>query len=444
MEVEKSVAEVSYTVRIPQLLSHKELNEVFTADFPLTVNGLRTSWRLTFTPYLKDSGCDSEAPVNQNIGISLHCLKCNVNHPDIEIYCSVVGRDQHEKKLAQVSGNGLRWQGILVPRLALGIFKLLVDDQLTARLRFVVNGSDMSRAVPSIENLSRHLRELLKTGMYSDMEVITNEGTRLPAHRAILHARSSLLQKAEVTKRRGTDGTSTTVSLPETEATKVEFDVPKSETPINSTFGSVSSGYQSVTSSSPDSSHKSVPSPLSSPAKGHRSPTKISHVVTPSFRVSFAPQSMSSFTPTFIPCRTPPSKCRLNPSGTSPTKRFLTPDRISSSKRMNTPTASPLKRPIGSLEESTPCRKLYDQSPKDDPHPAAPRTNSPSVHRSRCSSTSVERTPLRELMHQRLGGSREELAVKVNMSATVTQQLLEWIYTGERKFITRTCKYFSR
>lgn len=442
MELEKGVAEVNYTVRIPHISSYKELSQAFTADFPLCVNGLRTSWRLTITPFLKDGGCDSQKPVNRNIGISLRCLKCNVNHPDMEIYCSVSGRDQHEKQLTQDHGDELRWQGILVPRLALGIFKLLVDDQLTARLRFVVKGSDMERAVPSVENLTRHLRELHKTGMYSDMEVITSEGATLPAHRAILHARSSLLQKAAVTKRRGTDIATTTSLEPDT---KDELHHPScSDTPINSTFGSVSSGYESVAFPSPDSSQKSIPSPQSSPAGGHKSPVKMSRVTTPTSRVHCVPHAMASpgklpSTPTkqsYSSSRTSSSKRLLTPTRISPTKRFLTPSRMSSGRRINNPSASsPVKRPVTSLDAATPRRRLYhhhDEGLKDDPpHPASLRADSPSPRLGRCSFSNVERTPLRELNQQQVGGSWEVLTVRVNMSTTVTQQLLEWIYTGE-------------
>ncbi|KAG7161600.1 uncharacterized protein LOC121874895 [Homarus americanus] len=420
MEVEKTVAEVHYTVKIPQLSTYKELSHTFTTDFPLSLNGLRTLWRLTVTPFLRENGCGSDDPINRNIGISLECLKCNINRPGIEVFCSVSGRDEHEKQLTQ-SNDGLMWEGILVPRLALRIFKLLDDDQLTANLRFLVPGTDLSRAVDSLKNLSCQMKEVYKSGRYCDVEVITSDGVRLPAHRAVLRTRSNLLKEAKSGKRFcETDSTANT-PLPEPDTPRVECHLTRPETPINSTFGSISSGYQSVASLSPDSSDSNTCRNMASPCLGHKSPMKASRTPagTPS-KVTFAPHTTTASP---VKCSYTFSERVFSPSRATQSKRLLASSTTSPSKRTNAPSNSPMKRAYTPKEVVTRrLNQLHTQDTKNDLHC---HENCPSP---KCSNT--PRSPLKEVNNTRVDGAAE-LTVRVNMSASVTQHLLEWIYTGE-------------
>nr|XP_053651905.1 uncharacterized protein LOC128701951 [Cherax quadricarinatus] len=420
MQVQQSSAEVRYTLTIPQLSSYRQLSQTFTSDFPLSVNGVRTSWRLTLTPFLKDSGCDSHDPINCNVGLSLECLKCSIYLPDIEVHCSVAGRDQHEKKLARSSGDGLKWQGILVTRVALRVFKLLEDDVLTANLRFVVCGSDLTRAVDSLENLSRQLVEIHKTGIYSDVEIVTSDGDRLPAHRAVLHARSNLLQKTQ--KKPGSENISAT-PLADQGTPKGESNPPRTETPINSTFGSMSSqGCHSVTFVSPDSSNSNTCRTVLTSTASH-TPTKVTfaqHATISPARCLFSPNKT-------------PSKRALTPNTASPSKRLLTHS-TPSGKHTHTPSNSSVQGAHVTKNARTPCKKLYHNTADSRDYPQMPATLDPEPFSAGCDSyspTSASRTPLKQLDNHQLSDTTTISSIKVHMSGTVTRQLLQWIYTGD-------------
>lgn len=421
MEVEENSAHVNYKISIPQFSKYKDLNHTFTEVFPLSVNNLRFLWRLTLVPFIRENGdATRDDLINHDIGISLECEKCNVNNPNLEIYCNVKGRDQHEKLLPRMDYNKMVWKDVLISRLALKVFSLLEDDKLVINLRFVVTGRDLTRAVDGVTEMSRDLSRLLESGAQSDVDLVTRDGVRLPVHSAILAVRSNLLQRAA---KRGR------VSSASTPLAQTGTSVKHEETPINSTFGSMSSGYHSA-ASSPDtcSSYASSSQPLSVP------------VTTP--MRSLALHNPSPSTPRSSPStrklgRRPPTPKKVTLSQRPPTPRrnlsshHLTPAR-SPSKRPLTPAAeSPSKRSnVGSsssakLEDNKENKnlKIFHFRPKTSPFSCPPE--SPGRPKEAREAPSGGKGP-------------ERLQVEVSMTASVATELLQWIYTG------KSCKGFRR
>nr|XP_045605468.1 uncharacterized protein LOC123762752 [Procambarus clarkii] len=478
MEVVQSSAEVMYTLTVPQF-SYQELGETFTTDFQLSVNGVRTSWQATLTLFMKENVYPSQDPMNNNIGIALECIQCNINRPDFKVYCRLQGKDRHEKRLARSSDGSWKWQGILVSRMTLNVFKLLKDDVLTAHLRFVVGENDVAKGLDSREDLILHLMKIQKTGVYSDIEVLTSDGMRLPAHCAILSTRSNLLQKFQSAIETRECENASTIPLPGTRTPRAKTSLTRAEIPLDSTFEGVASRHRSVTSMSPDSSStKCGKSQISRPSTIHakvislptitgspvrclnpsRTPSKpgMTHnkrclnnstmspsklpipnttlpkkdlfstsqrLLSPSQRLLSPSQRLLS-----------PSQRLLSPSQRllSPTKRSLSPSTRPPSKRFLTPSKLLTSTPSPSIAETT-CRRMlrapekkHDREPSDTFH-----TEPLSSDRGICFPAGESNTPLKQLENRSLKSPTKKAFVKVNMSSSVTQQLLEWIYIGD-------------
>ena len=201
MEVETVAAEIKYTLKVPDLSSYSEGNELYT-EFPLSVCGLRSRWGVRIQPFLS-SKPNKPHHINSDIGITLSCLRSSIINPDIDIYCNIVGRgEEHESKLESVKEEEdgkaplcCTWQGVLVPRLALHVYDLLPHDQLTAILRFVVRMDDVWGSADPLEELSSQIGKL-RNGKYpGDVSILTSDGVAISAHSHVLHARSSLLRE---------------------------------------------------------------------------------------------------------------------------------------------------------------------------------------------------------------------------------------------------------
>ncbi|ROT68637.1 putative speckle-type POZ protein-like [Penaeus vannamei] len=270
------------------------------------------------------------------------------------------------------------WKDVLISRLALKVFNLLEDDKLVINLRFVVTGRDLKRAIDGVSEMSRDLSRLLESGAQSDIDLVTRDGVRLPVHSAILAVRSNLLQRAA--KKGRVSAASTPRAQAETPPVK------HVDTPINSTFGSMSSGPGPA-------------SPRSSPSS-----SKVSRRPPTPKRVA-----LSQRPPT--PRRNLSSR-HLTPAR-SPSKRPLTPAAESPSKRTNVGRAS-----IKFSEENKENKslKIFHYRPR--PSPSTCPGDSPGR------ATEAGEAPAG-------GKGPERLQVEVSMTASVATELLHWIYTGE-------------
>ncbi|XP_068246471.1 uncharacterized protein [Palaemon carinicauda] len=504
MQFVEDYAEVIFNLNIPNFSTYTDFDQTFTEEFPLKVNNFSSRWSLTLSPFGTENANEGEKdPFNRDIGIVLKCNSCNVNMPDIEVYSKVQGNEPHEKTLPQVSKKDMTWKGILIARAGLKVFRLLKNDQLMAKIRFVVKGCDMTTAVGGVESLSKDMRALLKRGSYSDADIITSDGIKLPVHLAVLCQRSDLLQRISAGKKRQLTFTATPdkkmikweneSSEDETKCDKDYLIHAKPETPINSTFGSISSGYQSCSSraSSPEhflqqstSKDKIYSSPVAGTPKftspafenrhlAHRKNTETPRKPTP-HRISQMSTVTSPKKGPFSPISniqmksSPSSPRRTLHSQTpkrisniysptvgksSPTKKTRTPDQLSMSKR----TLPRRRSSIGMLRTLSPSKRLKPPI-------------SPTIHKISASKMQqLRRTPLigtpsprRRLYHDsKPGDSVEDFTIPcqspstkacgptktndfseldfqsqrpkifVNMSASVTSAILDWIYTGE-------------
>ncbi|KAK8392529.1 hypothetical protein O3P69_014722 [Scylla paramamosain] len=341
MEVETVAAEIKYTLKVPSLSSYSEGNELFT-EFPMSVCGLRSRWGVKIQPFLS-SKPNKPHHINSDIGITLSCLRTNITNPDIDIYCSVVGRGkEHECKLELVKEEEedgkapLRrtWQGVLVPRLALHVYDLLPHDQLTAILRFVIRTDDVWGNNDPLEELSAQI-----------------------AHTA-----------------------------PSQSTFPVHF-IPKS--PLRTDRVTSARSGARVTVTSPG--HPRTPS----------HPTGQKHYDGKGF------------------------------SSASGDKRPYSPSKF-----------SPSKRPSPKVTQDSPCRRILqweDQVPRSRQASSFPQLSCDSVNSS-TSSSAFSKSPLKELELNIQRSPGRGRTVKVNMSASVAEAMLDWIYMGECSDLAQLAK----
>lgn len=398
MEVETIAGEVKYSLKIPNLSSYNEEKELYS-EFSLSLGGLRSRWRVSIQPFLSAKP-NKPHPINSDIGITISCVRSSITRPNIDIYCSVLGRgEEHEKKLELVGEDGSEapptWQGVLVPRLALHVFDLLPHDQLTAILRFVVRTDDIWRNVDPLEELSVHLRKL-REGKFSDVNILTSDGVTIPAHSVILHARSSLLWEA-----------SHETDITEDHATPTTKDYldgaqNRPETPFNSVFGSdmSSSGYNSSVNSTGRSASVSSPS-------GRSGSSMTADRVT----------SASSATRVSSP------------------RHPRTPSNLTGDKRpYSSSKHSPNKRGAPRVTQNSPSRRILhweNKTPRWQSSPLPPVCCDSVNSSTSCSPFS--KSPLKEMEVNIQRSLAEDHTIKVNMSASVTESMLDWIYTGKYK-----------
>ncbi|XP_045107008.1 uncharacterized protein LOC123501957 isoform X2 [Portunus trituberculatus] len=464
MEVETVAAEIRYSLKVPNLSSYCEGNELYT-EFSLSVCGLRSRWAVKVQPFLS-SKPNKPHPLNSDIGITLSCLGSSITNPDIDIYCSIVGRgEEHESKLELVKeeedGKATQyctWQGVLVPRLALHVYDLLPHDQLTALLRFVIRTDDVWGNDDPLEELSTQIGKLRKGKCPGDVSILTSDGVTICAHSHVLHARSSLLRERILDVPE--EITSLSIKKHQMKENVSEID---SQTPLSSFFGSdvSSSGYTSNTLSSTNSTSMSlnvsspnhpksvnISSPLQPKSANLFSPNcnKLAKVSSP-----YRPKSANISSPSIS--RSPLRTDRVTPrSGGRVTVaspgRLLTPSHstgqrrchggISSSapadKRPYSPSkVSPSKRLSPKVSQDMPCHRILqweDQLPKSRQPSPLPPLFCDSVNSS-SSSSAFSKSALKELELNIQRSPGRDHTVKLNMSASVAEAMLDWIYTGE-------------
>ncbi|KAK7054580.1 hypothetical protein SK128_022827 [Halocaridina rubra] len=402
MELEEEKGEVSFVMRIKEFSTYEDLDQEFTSVFHLSLNKFRSLWSVTVSPFVKDKDCLGEDSVLHDIGITLQCLRCNVNFPQIEVYSEMLGKDQHEKRMTQPNPSVLSWRGTLTARLALKVFKLLKDDELAARLRFVIKGSDMTNSVDGLESLATQMRQILESKELSDVDILTRDGARIPAHSAILSCRSNLLERCTETNKYGVQALGNTPEK-ELKCPRVNYLFRITETPINSSFGSMSSGYQSATNSSLDSNLKTVNStkckvlnsPIScittnkiqSPIKSStnfeivQSTNVVSAICKPKSTLNKLSKVSANITPnkiTTTPHKRTPSQPSYSLYEKSASKIVSSPKRLSLSKKPLTP-----RKLMGYNLSVTPSKlspsKTYLTSSRKSisKHPPTPKSTSP-------------------------------------------------------------------
>uniref|UniRef100_A0A0P4WK67 BTB domain-containing protein n=1 Tax=Scylla olivacea TaxID=85551 RepID=A0A0P4WK67_SCYOL len=454
MEVETVAAEIRYSLKVPSLSSYSEGNELFT-EFPMSVCGLRSRWGVKIQPFLS-SKPNKPHHINSDIGITLSCLRTNITNPDIDIYCSVVGRgEEHECKLELVKEEEedgkapLRrtWQGVLVPRLTLHVYDLLPRDQLTAILRFVIRTDDVWGNNDPLEELSAQIGKLRKGKCPGDVNILTSDGVAISVHSDVLHARSSLLRERilDIPEEITTPKTKKHLQMKENAS---EID---SETPLSSFFGSdvSSSGYTSNNSSSTNSTSMSdnVSSPNCPKSANVSSPcrAKSVHISSP-----FHPKSplrtdrvTSARSGTRVTVASPGHpRSPSHPTG----QRHYDGKGFSSAsgdKRPYSPSKfSPSKRPSPKVTQDSPCRRILqweDQVPRSRQASSFPQLSCDSVNSS-TSSSAFSKSPLKELELNIQRSPGRGRTVKVNMSASVAEAMLDWIYMGESSDLAQLAK----
>ena len=387
MEVDTIAAEVKYNIKVPNLSTYTQEDELYS-EFSLCLGGFRSQWGVNLHPFLSAKP-NKAHHINSDIGITLSCVNSTITRPDIDIYCSVIGRgEEHEKKLELIEEQ--TWKGVLVPRLALHVFDLLPHDQLTATLRFVVRTNDIWKNIDPLEELSVEMGKLRK-GKYSDVNILTTDGVTIPAHSVILHARSTLLWE----KLQMTDGSLDILEDPVTPKTKDCHNIMQNrpETPFNT-----SSGYTSSTSLASNPSSRSAGHSVSSMKSDRMTPVRSVH------RVS-SPKHPHS------PSRLTGDKKPYSPVKCSPSKRYIP-------RFQNSPSRSVLQH--------------ENQSTRQRQTSPLPPVSCDSVNSSTSGST-FSKSPLKDMDANFHRSATDIHTVKVNMSASVVESMLDWIYTGEGK-----------
>ncbi|CAL4155647.1 unnamed protein product [Meganyctiphanes norvegica] len=411
MEVCEFRGEVQYTISVPKWSSYTDFRQVFSSDIEVVCNRLRSRWHMTLTPFELDPENRHKSEEEcTDVSLRLQCLECNIHLPNIDIYCGIHGREEHETRLKK-SNDGLEYSGIITSRISIKVLKLLVEDTLVTYLRFAFSEDDLLRSVGGIEEVGNDLRYLLENDKDSDVCLITSDGTELPVHSAILRTRSTLLNTAkpfqDITNRNSVSTSNSEVNkreenymseinLSNTSEQAKSINNQQNKSSRESTASSVTSDYHSMNFSlSPDSSNSSVRS-------NNNKRYLHQEQVSPNKRI-FSPSVSSS----------PSRKCY------SPTSRALTSD---------TPLFKVSKK-------ETPVRRLYTEDKKQEDMSEYNKSVTPKK-KELMSSFGRERTALKETCQTKQLSNDSEMRakqkkiLKVNMSTSVTQRMLEWMYTG--------------
>ncbi|XP_076062455.1 uncharacterized protein LOC143037787 [Oratosquilla oratoria] len=485
VEIGESV--IQYNFQIEDFHKITPNNKCPSFEFPLSVNGLRTKWEVVVRPFQKENDNDNyDEPLEcRNVSLEVKCLWSSVTSPSISIVMGISGRDELEKILRPSKREDEIWRGKLISRISITSLKLLQEKTLNFYLQFFISSSTIARSVDSLACLATELGLLReRTAERADVLLITSDKKEIPAHKCILRARSSLL-KAQENDLQHEEEPLLLSPASDKENLKVEL----GQNRRSDRSDSLSSGYHSQALTSPEPSsdtsyRENSPScrvgavpPLYIRSQIRSKRTMTPTLVSPTKRlttfstreVRISPVKPSGARgPTGLPAsprgfrvqRESPSRGRspFKTTGqqTRPSQERQSPRAASTDlqRRPLTPTSSCNKWPSPSA-----ARRHLDFTPKPS-YLAASATSSPSCSSAlfkppititppspppnyshpTTSSVAVDKATTEKSVLKTFMGYKDDFeegawrirsTMKVSMSASITKQLLTWLYEGE-------------
>ncbi|XP_018023336.1 uncharacterized protein LOC108679253 [Hyalella azteca] len=368
-----------------------------------------------------------------DVRILVDCIHTNIPAPlmcKIKITSGIGDRPEQRRDLTLEGLSGSKWRGLLVPRVSVKPYDLLIDGALNAWLEFTFTEEVLHCSPDSLVTLSRDLRSLLQDHHSSaDAELITTDGGRIPAHLAVLKARSSLLSTCKILSKTDcdialmVDGRSPNVLKPRVLLFENSSGVESSDSNLSYDGAEKLSPERYCTSVKISCTDDTLNVGLKSPVKLNLSPVKRNPLHASPVKLASS-ERLALF-----------SRRNEQPSNRKPLTE----------KSINDPTTnlSDEESQIGEEEKSLKdlnqcfieCNDTKDSSltsmmdgvpniDEDDPITELKENFS--------RLNTKNKSPLISSLHKRSNHKHQErVLIQVNMSSSVTRQFIEWVYTGE-------------
>ena len=440
MENFETIGEVLKHFRISDFCNYS-LSETICTNFHVIIDSLRSNWEAIVCPMCLDNS-KLENLVNCDVSIELKCTYSNIPVKylkDLTVHAVVRGRENYPVEIKK-SLDG--WKGILVSRIALqNDDKIREDDTFQFLLQFRLPYSILSKGVDSCLKLAVDLESGLKTAENFDICLITSSGSKFFVHSCVLDMRSNILKnsnrKSSLIKSEefSEDDNNHCTSSSTEEQTYSYSSSSRSNSQTNTLENSdnatnifIGSPLRRRTplfmvSMETSPSAKKIRSTITARQSPYKNtPTKKSVLGSPISRQSpgtgkqtqltnYFPRSSTFKSDTDDNYKTSPL---LSPIAVKSPKKFLTP--LKESKLHSVAALSPLCK-----ENSSPSISERYFSPRE-------------LIRSPCGlkPTANFQSPKRKLSFSELDttDSKKFTTITVNMSTSVTQEILMWIYTG--------------
>ncbi|KAF2361592.1 SKP1/BTB/POZ domain [Trinorchestia longiramus] len=385
-----------------------------------------------------------------DVVILVECTRTNIPSSmlrHLEMTSGIGERPEQLRKLVYDEEHGVaecagQWIGLLVPRVSVRSYSLLEEGALGAWLEIGFPVQVLNSCQNSLLTLSRDLGVMLETHDSStDAVLITTDHGKLPAHLAILRARSNLLGSCKILSHTNcdialmVDGRSPTLNKPPSllQAASSELRPSDScssfETDNRENFSERNNQLNTVN----ESSDMDIIDAEKVPAQGFKRVTK---------KIGKSP------------LRKPPM-AKLSPKLTSS-------DRLALFSKHSELGRMPLKEKRENLrlcslrnEESKEnqakdlnqcfieCNDTKDtllSSTMDVLH-SDEKDNSLSEFKESFSQLDLRSTPSSKRVLQKSSSHKDNrVYIQVNMSTSVAKQFLEWVYTGESSHLPALCR----
>ena len=388
---------ITKSFHLPNLSEYSTGNSV-SVDFDINLDDLISEWKLSICPRHLSSNSNQDSLVNCDILITLMCKSANTpikSFDDVIINSYVKGRENYPNVIKQKSHN--EWKSILIPRATLSTLSDLdKENALEFTLEFVISNSILNMAVNSLKTLSLDSKCMLKNSSTYDTCLVTTAGSKFYVHSAVLEARSNLFVSNNTSNEDCSELT--------------EHKLSRTNTP-------------SKTDITPNDSEMSTMLFGGSPMRRR----------TPLFMVSLdstAPKSVTKKTPV----KTPQKKIlKMDHSQTQLTNFF---PRTSTLNNGDENSSSSAKKSINFSPIVNSPRKMHESPFKESPRNKITSYMSPRGQSilSPCGTKPLTnfQSPKRKLSFDDFSqDSKEQLKViNLNMSTSIAQEMLLWIYTG--------------
>lgn len=442
MEFATEYGEIKKQIKIKDFSSYQDKDSVISSIISVNVENFHSEWKVIVHPMHPNKQEEEDtSPLHCDVFLELVCLSSTAPPrivKDTNIITLVKGREHFHGILQSIENSSYptcsAWKGVILPRVRFLSSKLSQDDIFEFIIIFKISKETLANSEDGKMAIVKNLETILREPLYYDVCLISMTGSKFFAHSAILHCRSNILKTAKIQ--------SVSHEFSETFPQNGAEETLSSQDSLNKLNGNKDYVFEYST----DDTHPQSPLPTQqkTPAKNH----------TPLFTFSSMASSNSS---------------------SQKSNGSLSPWKSDALHKMS--SASPLKRDFSSLSPSTPKKKngkmktpskgtqmqlteffqrssslktenceaapgfLYLSPIKKTPshsvmsplkifktlnsplHSASPMKNHP--HSSRA-------TENFQTIRKKLFQTDQEVKVlTLNMSTSVLQELLTWIYIGK-------------
>ncbi|KAL7636856.1 UNVERIFIED_CONTAM: hypothetical protein RMT77_012614 [Armadillidium vulgare] len=409
-------------------------------DTSLCIEEFNSKWKIHVYPRFPINP-QNESSVYCDVYINLVCEECSAASnlcKNIKISSMVKGRESYPT-LCELDTSEVKptWTCTIISHVTLQSLKLVKDNRLQFNLQFNFPAEVLTKCIDGRNNLIHNMEDLFKDPHYFDTCLISSSEEKFYVHASVLQSRSNILKTGKVL--------SLSKHHEHHEVSMQDDDeVINSHSDINLTD---KSAFTNNDYSQSNSSHttSAIDKYISSPAK--------QPLFTVSSNISASKSTKSTDSPSFYS----PKKSRKISSSVTPKKKSETVNspsgkvgqmqltqffpRSSSLNVKSESGASLSFVPFSPIKGGTPSKHSKPETPlikslKENNETPSKQNHSYSLNndiRSPCGIIPRQNGQIlkRKLFDDEVEHSRTLTVIKLNISTSVLQELLRWIYTGK-------------